>query len=504
FPRKNINAATLAEVDQIIFTHEQAIEQLDRIRAALSRLQAEIKDPTLLSHFQDMRSVVDRQLSRHTLERMTPFLQNLDDNTLKAEEKLALAYSGWVVGPALASLDPQTVIQYWHAADTVRACLRTENPLKRSELAEQLRRTEGVGNEVLTAIVQLMGPAYETPNFQPGIPFEVTSLRQVDPPSYQVLLPVEYDLSRSYPVVLTMHAEGVDPVRELLWWGGNTIAGPAHRRGMIILAPVWPASQGAGSGAVHDVALEALQDACKRFAIDADRVFLAGHGSGADAAVDLAMSHPSEFAGLISICGRLNDFAHQYWENCELLPSYFVCGELDGGTINQNAGDWSRMMKYGQDMHIVQYIQRGQEDYREELPNILDWMELHTRSAPPQELERTTMRAGDNRFDWLEFSGLPSTVLEPQTTSSGRTIPARAMPISGTITGGNNIYLKVGASHVTLWLSPEIVSFEKRLEVRWKGRTMYNDIPERDPRTMLEHLYLTGDRRRLYWMRIDI
>ncbi|WP_339742423.1 hypothetical protein [uncultured Rubinisphaera sp.] len=504
FPRQDINQATLQEVDRIISDHEAAYEQMDRIRAELSRLQAEVKSPQQLVRFQDMRSVIDKRLSRHNLEKLTPFVQNLDDQFLTAEQKLALAYSGWIVGPALAETDADTAISYWDARDAVRSYLQVTNPIRKQEIYHSLSQIEGIGPDILAAIVQNMGPAYETPASEMGVPFTLNTMNVGKSYGYQVLLPLGYSADRSYPLVMALPSAGVPAQAEVAWWGGSSLGGPAHRNGYIVISPEWPAEEISGSSAVHEIVLDILRDSRKRLAIDSDHVFLAGHGTGASAALDVGMSHPSEFAGLISIGGRFNEYAHHYWKNCDALPTYFVVGELDGDLYNANSSDWTRMMKYGQDVVLTQYKQRGGEDYRDELPRILDWMKLHIRELPPLEFERITMRSGDNRFDWFEFSGLPEATLNPRVSPGGRLIPATALPVEATITPGNNIYVKVAANRITLWLTPELVDFTERVKIRWKGRTQFNDFPEPNGETMLQHLDFTGDRKRLYWMRVDL
>jgi len=503
FPRNDISEATLAAVDQMMNEHKAAHEKMDQVRAGLSRLQAEVKDTEQLERFQDMRWVVDRRLSRNTLERMSPFLQTLDDPTLSAEQKLSLAYSGWVVGPALADTDPLRAIALWDARDRVRDYLQSANSLRQQDILDSLLRLEGIGPETMAAIVRQLGPVFETPAYREGESLTLETMRIGMSVPYEILLPAEYSPDRSYPVIMALHMAGMSPKAELDWWGGTTISGPAHRNGYIVIAP---SLQGEKTGAsdLHERVLEVLRDARRRFNVDSDRVFLTGHGSGADLALDLGMGHPSHFAGLVSIGGRLNEYAHHYWENCEELPCYYVMGELDGDLFAANSSDITRQVKNSYDVVLVQYKQRGNEDYREELPRILDWMGQHRRGDQPSELERVTMRPGDNRFDWIEFSGLPANIIEPRLSRTGRVIPASPLPIEGTVTPGNNIYLKAGVSQLTVWLSPEIVRYDERVKVSWKGRTMFNDFPEMSIPTMLEQVYTTGDRSRLYWTRIDL
>ena len=47
--------------------------------------------------------------------------------------------------------------------------------------------------------------------------------------------------------------------------------------------------------------LNSLRDACRRFSVDSDRVFISGHSMGGDAAWDLGTAHPDLWAGMIPI-----------------------------------------------------------------------------------------------------------------------------------------------------------------------------------------------------------
>ena len=61
------------------------------------------------------------------------------------------------------------------------------------------------------------------------------------------------------------------------------------------MAPAWAAEGQASydySAAEHAHVLNALRDACRRFSIDPDRVFLSGHSMGGDAAWDIGLRTP--------------------------------------------------------------------------------------------------------------------------------------------------------------------------------------------------------------------
>ncbi len=506
FPREDINQASLQEVDNIIREHEKSLEKIVQAKSLLAGLQASVKDEKLLARFKDMRSVVNARLSRNNLHRLAPFLQNAEDDFLSASEKLSLAYSAWVVGPALAETDAQTTVRLWDAHDRILDYLRGDDPIEQQEILEEIKRIEGINPPRVAAILKQMEPVWETSAGNIGEPISVETMDRSSPVTYQAILPVEYSSDRTYPLLVALHAGGMQPENELIWWGGSNIAGPAHRNGLIVIAPDYLQGETEiGSAEVHQRVINAIRDARKRFSVDSDRIYLVGHGLGGDAVFDIGMAHPDIFAGAVVITGRINDYCRHYWENCKTLPFYIVLGELDGESFQHNAGVLTRMMKYRQDVILAEYKQRGHESYHEELPHILEWMKHHQRAQLPHEFNMKTMRPADNRFYWLEFSDLPASLTRPRVLRNGSILPPAPIPVEGKkANASNNLYIKTAARKATLWLNPEIINFDERLKVRWKSRTVYNGFPEQNIAHMLQHVYITGDRQRLYWMRIDL
>jgi len=73
------------------------------------------------------------------------------------------------------------------------------------------------------------------------------------------------------------------------------VLGQATRHRLHLIAPPMdPRASGQYefSAREHAAVLQPLRDACKRFSIDVDRVFLTGHSMGGTAAWDIGLSHP--------------------------------------------------------------------------------------------------------------------------------------------------------------------------------------------------------------------
>ena len=153
--------------------------------------------------------------------------------------------------------------------------------------------------------------------------------------------------------------------------------------------------------------LGALRDACRRFSIDTDRVFLTGHGIGGDAAWDIAHRAPRRVGRRdadrapwpTSIVGR-------YAKNAPYVSWYFVAGELDGDKMARNARELDRYLKPKTDITVVEYQGRGYEPFGDEIQRLFDWMGRQQRKMP-KEIDCVSMRPWDNFFWWLEVEGLP-------------------------------------------------------------------------------------------------
>src|SRR4029077_9295624 len=152
----------------------------------------------------------------------------------------------------------------------------------------------------------------------------------------------------------------------------------------------------------HQIVLSSLFDARRRFSIDSDRVFLAGHSMGADAAWDIGFSHPHLFAGLISISGAVDRHPKFCMENGRTLPLFAVAGELDRDLFARNAPQFMKMMQQNFDFIYNEYKGSGPESFYSEIHTLFDWMELLRRPPPPKEVTARTLRDSDNHFYWLE------------------------------------------------------------------------------------------------------
>ena len=250
------------------------------------------------------------------LPRMAAFLLNQNDTKLTPEVKLSLAVSGWLWGSDLASTDLPLTESAWRLRGLVQDYLTEPVKVRRDSKLLAILSEASAQPELLAALAAHMSPPYPLPEPLdkeiPGYAKLTTSVLSGQPDAtYYVQLPPEYDPHRRYPMIVSLHSIGHDPTMQIEWWAGeHTPGGPpgrqgqAGRYGYIVIAPDWTVphqTKYESSAREHAVVLGCVRDACRRFAVDTDRVFLHGHAEGGDAAWDIGVSHPDLWAGVIPV-----------------------------------------------------------------------------------------------------------------------------------------------------------------------------------------------------------
>lgn len=497
-----IGGAVQRDVERFLAENLAAVETLDKVRALLGELPAKVTDSKLVEKLKPLRSALLGELDREGLVRLQPFLQAESDPQLSADEKLALAYSGWVLGVDGADTDLARAVRMWDARFLVQEYCRAEAPADRAQVFEELRVLEGVAAATLLRLLKHLPPPLPVDDIRPGEPRRIeVAGASASPAAYHVLLPPEYTPNHAYPCLVALRPAEKTPEGCVAWWGGaDDQPGWTQRRGYILLVPEYaPADQRdyTYSPAAHETVLRCLRDARLRFAIDSDRVFLAGHALGGDAAFDIGMTHPDEFAGVIPIGGVYDHYANFYLGNGKETAWYVVRGDAGRDSVSGMHPLLDRMFDQGAkyDLIYAQYLGRGLDWYPDELPKLFDWMDLHRRGPPSRDFKYRSLRKTDNQLHWVTALGLPRNYVLP--LPPGARVSLDVMEIEGRITDGNTIYVRSPATGHRLRLFDGLIDPEKRLSVRINGRPKSNKFVETDLRATLEDFLAHGDRQRL-------
>jgi pimeloyl-ACP methyl ester carboxylesterase len=518
FPSEGVAGETLLRVREIQRDYQRQTEQRQQVIEFLDQHLEAMTDEVVREIVEQVANEIRAQLGIHSLPRMADYLRLADDDSLTVEQRLALAVSGWLLGPGRGTNNLSIAASLLETRRLVIAYLQSTNQAERDEILQQLAQLEGGTPRYVSQIIETMDPL---PSELPPPHDEIQGLFELTTPGlpgeedyrYFVQLPPEYDPQRRYPCVLTLHGAGTEPTKQIEWWSGtysqtqNMRLGQSSRRGYIVIAPAWPRQfQNAYeySAREHAVALLTLRDACRRFSIDSDRVFLSGHSMGGDAAWDLAVAHPDLWAGVVMIGASTGKYIPRYWKNANRVPMYFVFGELDGSRMLDNSSVIDRYMNRSTglfDMMVVEYRGRGHEHFFDEIQEIYDWMGLasHRRDFHPKEFEAETMRPWDSFFWWTEVAEFPERTMVlpanwPDSRAKTGSIQARALP-------NNRVTVSSNANSIVTWLTPEIVNFDEEVTVVINRREAKNVTPSLA--VMLEDVRTRGDRQNPFWAKVE-
>lgn len=435
---------------------------------------------------------------------------------------LASAVSGWARGKNGATPNVEAALRIWTARELVLQYQAAETMGDRAALMGRFKRTPGLGTDELAQIVSILPPAEpEDLNNRSGKLVPIGKLKNSgayrrtaragngvpEGIDYLVRLPPEYHHGRAYPVLIVLTTAGVDP-EEIL----APLLSEADKHGYILVVPEWTSEFGKGwewKGEDHVWVTASLRDAIRHFTVDNDRVFLTGFAEGANMAMDVALTNPDLFAGVVPMCPNPKWFGLmiETWRNAQYLPFYIVSGEHSAESMKHLKLLFDKWGTYGFQAVMSVYKGRGLEWFASEVPVIFDWMGRKKRVTPAgtlkldvkSRLQWQMLRATNTRFYWLEGDRITPGKL------GGAPVPA----LLQADVRGNNL-IDIQERHVkdlTVWLSNDMIDWAKEVRVQVNGSTPRGYRAQKfEPslEILLEDYALRGDRRRLFMNKLTL
>lgn len=515
FPVEGVAGETVQAIKQALEEYRTDFDRYNEILQKLDELVGKLAKEEQ-QRVEPVRDELKKELNLHTVGRMASFRQFWADPDLTNEEKVALAISGWLVGSDNALRKLPVATSLFETRNLVRRYLAEPKPITRNQILADLAAQEGATPDLVAKLLRYMLPPVETPTPE-GAPqgfreLSVNGLPGEAPTIYYVQLPPEYDPHRPYRTIVTLHGAGTTPRQQIDWWAGavgpnGQRLGQASHYGYIVIAPAW-AKEGQRdyfySAPEHAAVLNSLRDACRRFSIDTDRVFITGHSMGGDAAWDLATSHPDLWAGVIPVVARADMYVSLLWQNMERVPFYLVGGEFDGDKTKHNASDLDRYLTHNYNATVVEYLGRGHEHFSDEILRLFDWMNRLQRNFFPKEFTTYSLRPWDNFFWWLELDGFSDrTMVFPEEWPKKGVRPAQN---KGQVNATNGLVVKTGAKKAIIWLSPDVVNLQHKITISFNGgraRLPGSGI-EPSLNVLLEDARTRADRQHPFWAKIEM
>jgi hypothetical protein len=341
-------------------------------------------------------------------------------------------------------------------------------------------------------------------------------------------VPAEYDPARPIALRVTLHggvgrpAPGPDDraVRPLT----NRIPGGTE----IVLHPrSWAGAEWWRAAQVDNVL--ALVDRVKRaYNIDESHVYLTGISDGGTGTYYIAMRAATLWAACLPLNGQPLVIANPdtgaegelYATNLGNCPLHAVNGGRDRLYPAATVKPVIDMFRAGGIPVLWQVFPDGDHNtdwWPEEKGRYVEFVAAHPRVAHPEQISWTTERTDRyNRFRWLVIDQLgerPSDIALEDVNTIEMT-PGRRMPLfprrrpAGRVDvsrRGNVFDAKTrGVAAFTVLLSPDVIDFDKPVEVTVNGRTAFRGAVRRDRATLLKWAARDNDRTMLYAAELEV
>jgi len=484
---------------------------------------------------------VFEEIHPDTTTRLDTFtdVANEDDKSLRAgkeltrkpEQLLALAISGWLKGKGGALPDVKAATMCWNTRLMAMEYLREDGQNNRTGILKKyIGGTDRLAPDELAQMISLLPPIdKEDLNKIRGIKVDAKSAGfegiwkiETGPVpedstgfTYLLKLPPEYHPGRSYPVIIALN----DPLLAADKMVG-ALAADAARNGYIVAAPIWCSQFGNPKfdygGKDHWMVTATIRDLARKFQIEQDKVFAYGFGQGANFALDLSMSRPDVFAGVVSMGPMpVPQFYQDYWRNAQKLPVYCITGEIAGASYESLRKIYEHWLTLGYPSIMCLYKGRGIEWYQNEVVTTFEWMNRKSRVRGNASLRLNaarfdpwqTMREADDRFYWI---GTDSINTPNKFKNAERPdLAPMAAQFRGDIRKNNEIVIDQirGIKKVTIWLERDMIDWTKPLVLNVQYSLLKSEKPKvmvPDLQIMFEELYRTGDRKMLFFGKIEI
>ena len=524
--RHTAAAAVLKSFDDAAISTELQIEVRDIARREEDQRQADlaIKNdlrraelklaPAVHAVWKDRLAEIQVALSQApdaVRDRLAAWRKAKAEGTGSDEAQFALAMSGYVVDQDAAVPDLEQADELWQARGLIREYLTTRDEYAREEIVARLddlgwpqgppEAPEYRKLELVERICRLLPPILAEGSGEAAgkVVENVVEEEGSIPTHYLVQLPEDYHPLRSYPAVVVLHS-GTGPRAAVEAWSAE-----ATKRGYILIAPQYGTSAEASeyhyTPGEHAAVELALRDAKKRYAVDPDRVFLAGQLIGGNMAWDLGLGHPDLFAGVVVVNGFPAKYVPRSLSQHERLPLLCALGDLAPASSEVIYGNYVKpMILKVWDVTYFELNRRGLEEFPEEIPTFFDWMEPRRRAPHPKAFDAASARTCDDRRHGLVVKGFA----EGRTTAAeaaeplGRNLsPATLKMRTSSISNLVDVTVS-GVEKLDVWLSPETADFKRKMEVRVNRKAVFKGQPKLELQPMLEDLRIRGDRGQMY------
>lgn len=237
---------------------------------------------------------------------------------------------------------------------------------------------------------------------------------------YAIYLPPNFDGSREYPLVISLHGAGSNHRLNL-----RRVFGKSNAEGendveasryfpewedvdYIVASPLARGTMGYQGVAEQDV-LDVLADVQRRFPIDEDRTYLTGLSMGGGGTLWLGLTRPDVWAAIAPVCPAPPTGTEDLAPNALNLPIHLFQGDADPVVDPDSVRAWAeRFEALNTDVAYTEYPGVGHESWENayEEGQIFDWFDRFQRDPHPDRVRFATRRYAYDRAYWVRIDAL--------------------------------------------------------------------------------------------------
>ncbi|MDH3290898.1 MAG: alpha/beta hydrolase-fold protein [Gemmatimonadota bacterium] len=254
---------------------------------------------------------------------------------------------------------------------------------------------------------------------------------------YALYLPPNFDTSRQYPLVISLHGAGSNHRLNL-----RRIFGRSNADGendveasryfpewddvdFIVASPYARGTMGYQGVAEKDV-LDVLADVKRRFPIDEDRVYLTGLSMGGGGTLWLGLTRPDVWAAIVPVCPAPPEGTNALAPNALNLPVRILQGGADPVVRPESVRVWvERLKALGTHIEYDEYPGIGHDSWVPAYANgqIFGWFAQFERNPHPNRVRFVSDRYKYHSAYWVQLDALsPGTLasIDAQLTAPNR------------------------------------------------------------------------------------
>ena len=341
-----------------------------------------------------------------------------------------------------------------------------------------------------------------------------------------VEIPTDYDPARTWEVRVQLHGGVGRDLQQTMQPQSTRIPGESQ----IYIEPHAYAEASWWHTSQVDNVLHLLDTVKRKYNVDESRTYVTGISDGGTGVYFLAMREPNPWSACLPLNGHPLVLANRdariegnlYLGNLVNCPLYIVNGDHDPLYPAESVVPVIDVMRRASVSPVFRVKQNARHDtswWPEERASYEQFVHEHPRAAHPERLSWETDRTDRfNRVRWVIIDTLgvgksdqaleDVNVFSPQSAAKVTVFPRRRQVPTGRIDverHGNMFTAQTrGVGRFTLLLSPDVVDFDKPVQVTVNGAAVFTGTVRKDVATLGKWAARDNDRTALYGAELQI